>query len=63
MADTIGRAEQMLVACKRNGVKLVIGHQRRFLPAYTLAKDLIAQGAIGDVQLIVSFGGDGLPNY
>jgi UDP-N-acetyl-2-amino-2-deoxyglucuronate dehydrogenase len=63
MADTIGHAEQMLVACKRNGVKLVIGHQRRFLPAYALAKDLIADGAIGDVQLILSFGGQGLPNY
>ncbi len=63
MADTIGKAEQMLVACRRNGVKLVIGHQRRFLPSYTLAKDLIADGAIGDVQQIVSFGGDGLPNY
>ena len=63
MADTVGHGEEMLVACKRNGVKLVIGHQRRFLPAYTLAKDLIAQGAIGDVQMIVSFGGDGLPNY
>jgi predicted dehydrogenase len=63
MADTIGHAEQMLVACRRNNVKLVIGHQRRFLPAYTLAKDLIKQGAIGQVELIQSFGGDGLPNY
>ena len=63
MADTIGHAEQMMVACRRNGVKLAIGHQRRFLPAYTLAKDFIAQGAIGDVQLILSYGGQGLPNY
>jgi predicted dehydrogenase len=63
MADTVGRAEQMLVACRRNNVKLVIGHQRRFLPAYTLAKGLIKQGAIGQVQQIVSMGGDGLPNY
>ncbi len=63
MADTIGKAEQMIVACRRNGVKLVIGHQRRFLPSYTLAKDMIANGEIGDVQQIVSFGGDGLPNY
>ena len=63
MADTLGKAEQMIVACRRNGVKLVVGHQRRFLPAWTLAKDLIAQGAIGDVQQIVSCGGDGMPNY
>lgn len=63
MADTVGRAEQMMIACQRNNVKLAIAHQRRFLPAYTLAKDLIAQGAIGDVQMILSFGGQGLPNY
>ncbi len=63
MADSIGKAEQMMIACQRTGTKLVIGHQRRFLPAYTLAKDWIAQGVIGDVQQIVSCGGDGLPNY
>lgn len=63
MADTLGHAEEMLVACHRNGVKLVIGHQRRFLPAYTMARDLIAKGAIGRVSLILSFGGQGLPNY
>ena len=63
MADNVGRAEQMIVACQRNGVKLAIAHQRRFLPAYTLAKDLMAQGAIGKVNLIQSFGGAGLPNY
>jgi predicted dehydrogenase len=63
MADTVGHAEQMILACKRNNVKLAISHQRRFLPAYTLARDLIAQGAIGQVQTIQSFGGDGLPNF
>jgi predicted dehydrogenase len=63
MADTIGRAEQMMLACKRNNIKLGISHQRRFLPAYTLARDLIAQGAIGKVQTIQSFAADGLPNY
>jgi UDP-N-acetyl-2-amino-2-deoxyglucuronate dehydrogenase len=63
MADTLGRAEQMLIAARRNKVKLVIGHQRRFLPAYTLARDLIAQGAIGKVQQITSFGWQGMPNF
>src|SRR5262245_45993412 len=63
MAETLGRADEMLLVCHRNGVKLVIGHQRRFLPAYTLAKDLIARGAIGRVSMMVSFGGQGLPNY
>ena len=63
MADSVGAAERMLIACKRNGVKLAIGHQRRFLPSYTLAKQLIAEKAIGEVNLIQSMGGDGLPNY
>ena len=63
MAEDLGRAEAMLVACQRNDVKLAIAHQRRFLPSYTLARDLIAQGAIGDVQMMVCFAADGLPNY
>ena len=63
MADSVGAAERMLIACKRNEVKLAIGHQRRFLPSYTLARQLIAQKAIGEVNLIQSLGGDGLPNY
>ncbi len=63
MADTLQGAELMRVACRRNKVKLAIGHQRRFLPSYTLARDLIAQGVIGEVQMILSFGADGLPNY
>ncbi len=63
MADTLGAADTMMVACDRAGVKLVIGHQRRFLPAYTMARDLIAQGAIGKVSLILSFAAQGLPNY
>lgn len=63
MADTLGHADEMLVACHRNGVKLVIGHQRRFLPAYTMARDLVAQGAIGQVSMVLSFGAQGLPNY
>ena len=63
MAENLQRAEQMLVACRRNNVKLAIGHQRRFLPAYTLARDLIAEGAIGNVELMQSFGAQGLPNY
>ena len=63
MADNLGRAEQMIIACQRNEVKLAIAHQRRFLPAYTLAKNLIAEGAVGDVILMTSIGGQGLPNF
>lgn len=63
MADTIGAAADMMLVCRRNGVKLAIGHQRRFLPAYMLAKKMIADGDIGDARLITTFARDGLPNY
>jgi predicted dehydrogenase len=63
MADSLQGAEQMLIACRRNDVKLAIGHQRRFLPSYTRVRELIEQGAIGEVQWMQSFGKDGLPNY
>ena len=47
MATNLGKAEEMIVACQRNGVKLAIGFQRRFLPAWIAARDLVASGAIG----------------
>ena len=63
MADTIGRAEEMMTACDRNNVKLVIGHQRRFLPTYELARKFIADGAIGNVEILAAYTGHGLPNW
>ena len=63
MAENLQRAEQMLIACRRNDVKLAIGHQRRFLPSYTMARNLIGEGAIGDVLMMTSYAAAGLPNY
>ena len=63
MADTLGAASDMMLVCRRNGVKFAIGHQRRFLPSFNLAKKMIADGEIGDVQLISAVARDGLPNY
>ena len=60
MAQDLGHAEDMLTACRRNGVKLAIGHQRRFLPSYTMARELIASGAIGEVVLMQGISGAGL---
>ena len=62
MAEDLGHAERMLAVCAANGVKLIVGHQRRFLPTYNMARELIAEGAIGEVHLIRSIAGDGLLN-
>jgi len=63
MACDLGQAEQMLVACQRNHVRLAISHQRRFFPSYNLARALIAEGAVGKVDYMTSIAHDGLPNY
>lgn len=62
MAVNTGVAAQMLMVCQRNRVKLAISHQRRFLPSYTTTRKLISEGVIGNVELITSVSGSGLPN-
>ena len=52
MATCLGEAEEMMIACQRNQVKLAIGFQRRFLAAWTKAKALIAEGAIGKPERV-----------
>ena len=47
MACSLAEGEAMIIACQRNDVKLAIGHQRRFYSAWTEARRLIADGAIG----------------
>ena len=63
MAESVGAAADMLLVCRRNGVKLTIGHQRRFLPSWNLAKQMIADGEIGDVKLMTCGASHGLPPF
>ena len=51
MATSVSDAASMVRACRENGVKLGIGFELRFHPAHLLAKDLIANGAIGRIRL------------
>tara|TARA_B100000427_G_C15518576_1_gene599301 strand:+ start:120 stop:1280 length:1161 start_codon:yes stop_codon:yes gene_type:complete len=47
MAIGLGNAEKMIEVCKKNNVKLIISHQRRFTPGWMKAKDVIQSGLIG----------------
>ena len=62
MGISLGECNEMVIAANRNSVKLVIGHQRRFNSAWTDARTLIAEGAIGEPRQIVCHGGQGLLN-
>ena len=62
MATSLGECDEMLIAAKRNDVKLAIAHQRRFNPAWTDARELISSGAIGEVRQVTARGNQGLLN-
>ena len=49
MATSIEDAANMVRACRDNGVKLGLGFELRFHPAHLLARQLIAEGAIGRI--------------
>lgn len=52
MTLSLGDADRMLEACQRHGTKLVVNHQRRYLPRFAEARRLVAAGAIGEVLTI-----------
>jgi predicted dehydrogenase len=62
MGTNLGECDEMLVVANRNRVKLAIAHQRRFNPAWTDARLLIAEGAIGKPKQVFTSGGQGLLN-
>jgi len=60
MAENLGQADEVLAACAENNVKLAIDHQLRFSGVYVTAKQLIEDGAIGELFRIYALcaGGD-----
>lgn len=63
MATSLAEADAMIEACEKNGVKLVISHQRRFTPGWEKARDLVKQGAIGKPQNVEIRVAEGLLNW
>lgn len=59
MAVDLGEADEMLTACVRNDVRLIIAYQRPHHATWLKARDLIEQGAIGQVsQIQLACGGN-----
>ena len=63
MATSLSEADAMITACQRNGVRLAIGHMRRFYHGWETARGLVADGAIGTPQKVWSLVHDGLLNW
>lgn len=51
VADSVALARDVAVVLERTGVPFQIGFQRRFDPGYARARQLIAEGAIGEVEM------------
>ena len=54
MAMNPAECREMITACAEAGVKLWVGYYRRALPRFLKVRDLVADGAIGDVRLVRS---------
>ncbi|MGD9496854.1 MAG: Gfo/Idh/MocA family protein [Armatimonadota bacterium] len=52
MADTIGGARRMVEVCDETGTMLCFNHQRRYGKPFSLAKQMLDEGAIGELQRI-----------
>ncbi|GEN54714.1 Gfo/Idh/MocA family protein [Halobacillus faecis] len=61
MATSKEEAEEMIQAAEKNGKKLMIAHNQRFVPSHVKAKELIESGAIGKVYSFRTAFGHGGP--
>lgn len=52
MAVNVAEATRMIGACRKNGVKLMVGHMIRFSPLILRIKEIIRSGAIGRVTFV-----------
>ena len=52
MAASVAEADAMIDACRRAGVRLMVGHSRRFTPRYRQIKAAIDSGEVGSVLFV-----------
>lgn len=52
MATCLEDGRRMVAACRERGVPLIINHQRRMLAVFRRMRQLIAEGAIGELHLV-----------
>jgi UDP-N-acetylglucosamine 3-dehydrogenase len=61
MATSTEEAENMIAAAEKNGRKLMIAHNQRFVPSHQKAKELIEKGEAGKIYSFRSAFGHGGP--
>ncbi|WP_010281363.1 Gfo/Idh/MocA family protein [Bacillus timonensis] len=61
LAYTLEDAKEMMDYCDKKQVKLFVGHVVRFFPQYAKAKELVANGAIGEIGVVRTRRGGNFP--
>jgi len=54
MANTVAECQQMIQACRANGVRLMIAYRKYFEPASLALKKLVTSGKLGRLKIIHS---------
>lgn len=52
VAVDLDQAREIIDACKKHNVKLVINHERRWAPIYKKTKEIVLEKSLGDLKLI-----------
>ena len=52
LARTTNQAQEMLAACEKAGVQLLVAHVVRFFPEYALARSAVVEGQVGKPAVI-----------
>lgn len=61
LAGSVADAVAVAAVVRKRGIPFQIGFQRRFDPGYVRAKELIAAGAVGAVEMFLGLSCDGIP--
>lgn len=62
IASNLKDAEDMIKACKSNGVKLLVNHTRRWDSNYQKVRELLASGTLGTLKFTTGYCPSGLLN-
>lgn len=62
ISNTLSSTRKIIELCKKNNVKLVVNHQRRFFPFYQNLARLIRTNDLGSIQHITVYYGGGIAN-
>lgn len=62
IADNLSNARKIIEICKKNNIRLLIDHQRRFHSLYQYVKKFIQHKKLGNIQLVNIYYGGGISN-